>query len=339
MRVLMICPELPRADRPGSMAPGARQIRSVQELGVETEVVDMRGIPKLKYLQVLPKIRRLIRRVDLVHAHYGYCGWLALLGRKLSLRHVPIVISFMGDDLLGTTFNQQGDREMLSRLQAKLNANIAGRYDQVIVKSQQMADLIAPTPCHVVANGIDVSLFFPQDNDDACQQVGLDPTRLKVLFPGNPENAVKGYGLACEAVQVAKQRLNVDIQLVPLWGVAPDKVALYMNACQVMLMASFTEGSPNVIKEGLACNMSIVSVPVGDVREMLQGVDGCCCISSRDPKELGFALAEQLKVGGGSLGRNAVLTRGLNLESVARRVISIYELALNARSAVSSKLP
>ena len=79
MRVLMICPELPRTDRPGSMAPCARQIQSLRELGLSIDVVDMRGIPKLKYLQLLPRIRRLARQVDVVHAHFGYCGWLARL--------------------------------------------------------------------------------------------------------------------------------------------------------------------------------------------------------------------------------------------------------------------
>lgn len=333
MRVLMICPELPRADKPGSMAPGARQIRSIQEAGVETEILDMRGIPKLKYLQALPKIRHWAKRVDLIHAHYGYCGWLALLGRKLSMRRVPIVMSFMGDDLLGTTHNHQGDQEWFSKLQAKWNARISKHYDQVIVKSQQMAELISPTPCHIVSNGVDVEVFYPGDPLESCQQVGLDPTRFKVLFPGNPENVGKGYVLAGEAVKVAERLIDAQIQLVPLWGVAPDHVSHYMNACQVMLMASFTEGSPNVIKEGLACNMSIVSVPVGDVREMLQGVEGCCCISSRDPEELGTALAQQLLAGEGSQGRSAIMSRELSLESVAKRIIRIYDMALSGRSA------
>ena len=68
MRVLMICPELPRPGQPGTMAPGMRQIQSIQALGIETVVVDMQGIPKLKYLQLLPKIRRYAKQVDVIHS-------------------------------------------------------------------------------------------------------------------------------------------------------------------------------------------------------------------------------------------------------------------------------
>jgi glycosyltransferase involved in cell wall biosynthesis len=310
------------------MAPGARQIRSLQDAGIETEIVDMRGIPKLKYLQVLPRIRRAIRSVDLIHAHYGYCGWLGLMGRKLAMRKIPVVISYMGDDLLGTTINTQGDVEYLSRIQAKWNARIAPWYDQVIVKSQEMADLIAPTSCHVVSNGIDINVFQPVERTLARRQIGLDANGLKVLFPGNPNNVRKGHALASEAVEIAAKILDQKIQLVPLWGVKPDAVPLYMNACDAMLMTSFIEGSPNVVKEGLACNLKIVGVPVGDVPEMLAGIVGCHCASSRDPQEIGQALARLLKAGGESAGRLAIQTRGLDLASVARRIISIYELAL-----------
>jgi glycosyltransferase involved in cell wall biosynthesis len=328
MKVLMICPELPRSDKPGSMAPGARQIRSLQDAGIETEIVDMRGIPKLKYLQVLPRIRRLIREVDLVHAHYGYCGWLALIGRRLAFKRIPIVMSYMGSDLLLAPEKINGDISFFSHVQAKWNIGMASWYSQVIVKSQQMADIVAPAKCHIVSNGIDVTVFQPEDATAACQRVGLDPNKPNVLFPGNPENIGKGYQLACESTKVAEQILGTEIQLVPLWGVKPDDVANFMNGCNAMLMTSFSEGSPNVVKEGLACNLKIVGVPVGDVQEMLSGVQGCYCAGSRDPEEIGTALAEQLRIGGRSNGREVLLQRGLDLPNVAKRIISIYEMAL-----------
>lgn len=332
MRVLMICPELPSPGKPGSMAPGARQIQSIQQAGIETEIVDMRGVPKLKYLQVLPRIRQAIKRVDLIHAHFGYCGWLALLGRKLALRRVPIVMSFMGDDLLGTPYNEKGDLERASIVAARWNRSLAKSYDQVIVKSQEMADLILPVVAHVVPNGVDFSVFCPLDSAACSEQIGLAPTKLKVLFPGNPENPRKGHGLAVAAVAVAEAILHTKIDLIPLWGVKPDQVALYMNACNAMLMTSQIEGSPNVVKEALACNQCVVGVPVGDVHQLLQGVEACQA-TSRDPQEIGSALATILSAGTRSNGREVMHQRGLNLESVARRIITIYELALGTRSA------
>ncbi len=328
MRVLMICPELPSSEKPGSMAPGARQIQSIQQAGIDTEIVDMRGIPKLKYLQVIPKIRSAARRVDLIHAHFGYCGWLALLGRKLARKRIPIVMSYMGDDLLGTPADETGKLERGSLVVAKRNRSLAKSYDQVIVKSREMAEVVAPVNCHVVPNGVDLNVFFPMDPGVACQQTGLSPTVPKVLFPGNPDNPRKGFGLATAAVKVAQRQMGTEIQLVPLWGITPDDVPAYMNACTAMLMTSLIEGSPNVVKEALACNQCVIGVPVGDVHEILEGINGCHR-TSRDPEEIGSALAEVLKKNQRSNGREMIGSRGLSLESVAQRILSIYELALS----------
>jgi glycosyltransferase involved in cell wall biosynthesis len=313
------------------MAPGARQIQSIQHAGIEAEIIDMRGIPKVKYLQVLPRIRQAVKKVDLIHAHFGYCGWLALLGCKLAWRRVPIVMSFMGDDLLGSPYNEHGDLERFSVIAAHWNRSLASSYDQVICKSQEMADRILPVVAHVVPNGVDFSVFCPLDSIASSEQIGISPTKLKVLFPGNPENPRKGHGLAKAAVEVAKSILRADIELIPLWGVKPDQVALYMNACNAMLMTSQIEGSPNVVKEALACNQCVVGVPVGDVHQLLNGVEGCQA-TSRDPEEIGLALATILKAGRRSNGREVMQQRGLSLESVAKQIISIYELALGTRS-------
>jgi glycosyltransferase involved in cell wall biosynthesis len=334
MRVLMICPELPSSDKPGTMAPGARQIQSIQQAGVETVVCDMRGIPKLKYLQMIPRIRRAARSVDLIHAHFGYCGWLALIGRLLAFRRIPIVMSFMGSDLLGTPYNEQGDIEFLSRVEVKCNVAMAHRYDQIIVKSTELRERISHVTSHLIPNGVDLQTFKPMDRRRACEHIKLDSDRLNVLFPGNPENPRKGHQLASAAVKVAEQQLNRSINLVPLWRVKPDDVAVYMNACQAMLMTSVFEGSPNVVKEAMACNLCVIAVPVGDVHELLDGVVGCFR-TSRDPNEVGRALAGILKAGRQSNGREILQQRELSLEGVAKRVIAVYHQALSEYGQIS----
>ncbi len=325
----MICPELPTPGSPGSMAPGARQIQSIADLGIDVDTVDMRGIPKLKYLQVIPKIRRLVRQADVVHAHFGYCGWLAKLGVWGQRPAKPIVMSFMGDDLLGSPKNAEGDLEWFSRQMVRGNKRLANRYTQVIVKSPEMAQVIAPVACHVIPNGVDTTVFQPADRTFACSQLGWDPNELHVLFPGNPDNPRKGHALAQAAVQVAERQLGRDIRLVPLWGVAPDQVATYMNACQAMLMTSLIEGSPNVVKEAMACDLPVLGVPVGDVHQLLDGVSGCVCCQ-RDAQEMGQHLAQTLCSRQRAGGRQVIFERQLDLASVAKRVVAIYELALAA---------
>ena len=327
MRVLMICPELPRAGLPGAMAPAARQFNSLRKLGLTIDVVDLRGIQKLKYLQAIPKIRRLARGADLIHAHFGYCGWLAQLALALLPSRPPIVVSFMGDDLIGTPYNADGDLEWFSKLMVKANRVLARQLDQVIVKSQEMADVVAPAPSTIIPNGIDTGEFRPSDRDEARRQLELPEARKMVLFPGNPANPRKGYQLASAAVDIASRRLGEPIDLLPLWRVDPSRVALYMSACDVLLMTSLIEGSPNVVKEAMACDTAIIGVEVGDVPQLLAGVSGSA-ICERDPQVIGQHLFAWLSQPGSINSRHALLRRGLDLETVARRVIAVYEQAL-----------
>ena len=327
MRVLMICPELPAAETPGSMAPTARQIRSLQTAGIDTDVVDMSGVPKLKYLMVIPKIRRLIDRCDLIHAHFGYCGWLAKLAPLGKFASKPVVMSYMGDDLLGTRKNEQGELEWFSRVMVAANRRLAKRVTEVIVKSQEMAALVAPVPASVIPNGVDTSVFAPQDRQHAREQLGLPKDQRLVLFPGNPEYACKGYPFAANVCQRASELLGTPIRLIPLWNIDPDEVAVYMNACDAMVMTSLSEGSPNVVKEALACNVAIAGVPVGDVEEQLANVSGCHCLP-RETEPFANGLIDLLRHHPRSAGREAIESRQLDLPSVAERIIQVYRRAL-----------
>ncbi|MEZ6091540.1 MAG: glycosyltransferase [Pirellulaceae bacterium] len=326
MRVLMICPELPRADRPGSMAPTARQIESLRQLGVDIDVVDMRGIPKLKYLLAMPKIRGLAKRADIVHAHFGFCGWLGYLSTRLLWRHPLMMLSFMGDDLLGTVYDTSGRTTRFSRIMVSANRWLAKKMDHVIVKSNEMASVIQPLACDVISNGIDADRFAPRDRNECRRQLKLSDDAALVLFPGDPDNPNKGYALAKASVDAVRETVDRRLELIPLWGIEPADVAVYMNACDVMLMTSWTEGSPNVVKEAMACNLPVVGVPVGDVPEMLSNLSGYACCS-RDPNEIGNCLIELLSATEVA-GRRAILDRGLDLHSVARRVLAIYERLL-----------
>lgn len=331
MRVLMICPELPTADAAGSMAPAARQFESLRRIGIETEVIDLRGIPMLKYAQALPRVRRISRQVDLIHAHFGYCGWLGWLAQVAIRQRKPLVMSFMGDDLLGTPCNIQGDLEWFSKVMVRANKRLAYRAAEVIVKSEEMAQVVRPCPATVIPNGVDTTVFQPQAREQACEQLNLDPSGIRVLFPGDPDNPRKGFDLASRAIHEANARRSETIELVPLWNVAPNDVPLYMNACQAMVMTSLIEGSPNVVKEAMACDTPIVAVSVGDVEAQLHDDSGNIvpgyAVCPRDAGQIASSLnaaidAEEV------CGRKRIFELGLDLPTVAERIRAIYWQAL-----------
>jgi glycosyltransferase involved in cell wall biosynthesis len=322
IRVLMVCPELPSATNPGSMAPTARQIESIRKLGIEVDVVDMRGIPKLKYLQILPKVHRLSREVDLIHAHFGYCGWLT----RTQWRK-PIVMSFMGSDLYGDTLASGRPGWFSSTVAACNRRFLARSVSSIIVKSQHMSDLLSPLPTTIIPNGVDVATFVPIDKLHARQQLNWDPNKRYVLFPGDTQNPRKGFDLATKAVQQARSETQEVVEMVVLWGVSPEQVPLYMNACDVMLMVSHAEGSPNVVKEAMACNLPVIGVPVGDVHEVMADVPGYACCQ-RESDEIAHHLGHLLKQPPDARGRQAIFAQKLDLPSVAHKVIRVYEQVL-----------
>jgi len=323
VRVLVLSSRLPAGGRSLTMAPLVRQIDSLRAAGVDVSSYQVVGLPKIKYLKAIPEVRKLARGVDLIHAHYGFCGWVARLASDR-----PIVVSLMGSDLLGAP-DREGRIGFWSRWEVRSTRHLAPRVDQVIVKSVEMAAVLSGVPSHVIPNGVDIEAFRPRSRTEARRVLGWPPDVPTVLFPGNPEHPRKAYPLARAAVEWAQDRLGREIRLVALRGVAPGQVATYMNACDAMVLTSFSEGSPNVVKEAMASDLPVVSVPVGDVPHLLEDVPGCF-VCSRDPEALGERLVLVLRERPAAGGRKAVQARGLDLASVAARIIKVYEAALGS---------
>jgi glycosyltransferase involved in cell wall biosynthesis len=321
----MLTLELPTPERPNVWAAVARQVDSIRSLAVSVDLVEVVGPPKVKYLKALRRMRSCLKDVDLIHAHYGFCGWL---GRAQWSR--PLVVSFMGSDLLGTA-TADGRVTATSRPVVQLDRMLARSADAVIVKSPEMARTLAPLRVNVIPNGVDLEAFRPLNRGFAKSQLGWQTDVHYVLFPGAPENPRKAYGLAERAVQHAAHALGTNLKLVPLIDVPADQVPFFMNAGDLLLMTSYWEGSPNSVKEAMACDLPVVSVDVGDVAELLAGVTACE-ICPRDAQALGQAAAHVISRGDSSTGRARLREKELDLQSIAGRVVRIYEDVLRGKA-------
>ncbi len=325
IRVLMLCPRLPTADNPGRMAPAVRQFQSLRAAGVTVHCIDMTGPRIVKYGLHTAQVRRAARNVDLIHAHYGYCG---LLARCQFSR--PIVVSFLGSDINGS-YDAQGRISWKSKLETWVNRVITSHLaSKVIVKSPEMARRLAPLPVEIIPNGIDMRAFRPMDRRAARAELHWDPERTCVLFPADPSNPHKGFALAEQVVRLAGQRLQRQLELVPLWGYAPDRVPTVMNAADLVLMTSQREGSPNVVKEAMACNVPVVCTPVGDAPDLLADLPGNR-VCPRDASLLAEGVVDLISSGLPSAGRQRLIDRQLTLEGVAQRILRVYRSVLKQR--------
>lgn len=296
-----------------------QQISSLEEKGVDCTVCvvpgaeqidgDMAGRRGVKeYLQYAPRVYQALRHgeYDLIHANYGLTAPYAITQFRL-----PVVLTLWGSDVIG--------------FDGLVTKACAWRCDAVTVRSEEMRELLGRDDAYILPSGVDLDRFEPIDNREACREVGWDPNRKHVLFPYSPDYERKNYPLAERVVERARKRIDTAVDLQTISGVHHEEVPLYMNAADSLLLTSKHEGSPNTVKEALACNLPVVSTAVGDVRLRLQNVSPSGVGETED--ELVNQLVSVLQADTRSNGRKAV--REVSWNRIGDRLKEIYTQVLN----------
>ncbi len=329
LRVLMITCEWPWPRFPG--VPSAvrqpnfieRQITFLSRAGIEVEKFGFRGGKKpLNYLTAWWRLRRLLkqRRFDLVHAQFGQSALLPWPKR------LPLVVTFRGCELLGDK-GPDGCTTWAGRVMQRLCQLAAARADAVITVSEHMFGCLpSGIRPHVIPSGLDFDALPCLPQAEARRRLDLPATDRLVLFVGNPEEARKRCELARRAVDILNESLPA--KLIVAWATPPKNIPVFMSACDVLVFTSFQEGSPNVVKEALACNLPVVSVPVADVPQRLRGIVGCEACSDDRPETIAAALERVLRRGQRIRGREAV--QDLDERVLTAKLIGIYRSVLGA---------
>lgn len=326
MRVLMLTSVWPTPERPELAPFVVRQVNFLRKEGISVDVFSVEGHKRLdNYLRAWEKVRRLLSRRawDLVHAQWAQSALTCLPAG------LPLVVTFRGSDALGIPGRR---RTLPGWVLQRVGWVVARIASEAIVVAERMVDLLPRRKYHVIPSGIDLDLFQPRPREEACARLGLNPARRHILFAAAPGNPVKRYSLARAAFDSLDSRYRAE--LVVASGVHPDVMPFYMNACDVLLLTSQQEGSPNVVKEALACNLPVVSTDVGDVAERIRNVDGCEICDSQ-PQALASSLARVLDAGKRVSGRNAV--RQLDESLLTRKVIGVYERALRRLESIQNE--
>ena len=334
MKILVIA-----SDKGGYFTPFIEeQISALQSRGVETMRYAVTGKGIFGYLKELPKLKQFIRanKPDIIHAHFGLCGLLA----NLQLR-IPVVTTYHGSDINKPSILR------FSKIAISLSA-----YN-IFVSKRNIAIANPKSKYKLLPCGVNLTDDQLTTRTEARKALGIVDDAKVLLFAGAFNNTIKDPELAKETVielnrmiflsledvdssenlsKLSSNTINPSdvgsVELRELKGFNRSQVNLMMCAANCLLMTSKTEGSPQVIKEAMACGCPIVSVDVGDVAERTDGVEGCYVVRTREPKDIAQALLQAITFEGRTNGRDKIIEMGLSNEQVAEQLVEIYDIII-----------
>jgi glycosyltransferase involved in cell wall biosynthesis len=286
-----------------------KQIDSLSKKGIDYRLVCL-GRNFGGYLKIF-SIKKEVEWADVIHAHFGHVGTLAIAWK--TVKNNPLVVSYCGSDILGSL-------KLKERLLARINVLFSKCVDYAIVRSDELSKKIRAKRIDVISSGIDAEIFQEIDQPQAREAVGLaDYSGKLILFLGQQNNPVKNFSLFKNALDC----LDCEFQYLSLENISHEKVPYYMNAADVCVLTSHYEGSPNVIKEAMACNRPVVSVDVGDVRKVLEGIEGCFVVRPQ-ADHIAEAIKQAMEYKK-TAARQRIFDLGLDLDATAEKVIEVYK--------------
>jgi len=283
------------------------QIEAIKkEFNVEFDIflIKGRGIKGYikNYIYLLRKIKS--SNYDLIHAHYGLSGLISVLQFKF-----PVVVTFHGSDINNKKTN------LISSF-----VSLCSKW-RIFVSQKMLERIVIKPKSHfsVIPCGVNVNIFHSMSKREAKSRLDLSNKRRYILFSSGFDNKIKNYPLAKSAVE----KLNNKVELLELKNFSRSEVNLHINACDLLLMTSFSEGSPQVVKEAMACNCPIVSTDVGDVKEVIENTKGCY-ITSFEPEDVAEKIKLALDFGKRTNGRQRIIDLGLDSNTIAKKIFDIY---------------
>jgi glycosyltransferase involved in cell wall biosynthesis len=316
LRVITVIPGEPDGN---GMIFAKRQVDSLELAGVDIQrfFLASRTSPRMLWAEA-SRFRKLVGdfQPDLVHAQYGT---VTAMFCALSCR-CPLVITYRGSDLNHSPSNGL----LLSGSQILLSQLAALRARKIICVSRALGEklVFGRSKVAVVPNGVNLELFAPIDRRQARQELGWAPDKQIVLFNAGRHPKVKRLDRAEAVFREAAQHLD-NLEFNVMRGDIPgDRIPLYLNAADCLLVTSEHEGSPNIVKEAMACRLPIVSVDVGDVRERLEGVEPGF-VGHWNAQSLGCEVVRCLAATGRSTGR-AKAALEVDEKLVVQTILDIY---------------
>lgn len=330
MKILIVCRYKYQFDR--NLLPFVlEQGESLRQLDCIVEYFTVRG----SYIFAVRELKKKILefRPDLIHAHYGLSAITAELQSM-----VPVVTTFHNGETLNWNVNF-------------LTSLFSLRAKHVVYVAQHIHDLVYFKHKHhsIIPCGVNMEDCVVMNQSEARKQLGMEDGVKYILFGGGFDNLRKNYALLRQAVERIEQsdwkpveggERCGNIVCLEMKGLSRAECVLRMNACDLFALPSHSEGSPQALKEAMACNCPIIATDVADVRHLLGEMEGHYILrnprftteywegDARSLDEMTELLKEALQFEGRTHGRERIIELGLSNELVAKRLQEIYDSIL-----------
>ena len=325
MKVLVVTNMYPTADRPYFGIFVKEQVDAIKKVhpDVDYDIYSIDGggvngkskwLSLINYLKSIADVDKILRtkHYDLVHIHYGFSGFYLL---NPFHKRIPVLLTLHGGDIQpeqGKQFQVFATRKILR--QASYAITLNERMDDIVQNYIKKTKII---PCSV-----DTSLFEPSHNNSQHHN-----TKPLIVFPSDKNRYVKNYPLFEETLTLLKTQYGFDSSISEVKNMSRSEVRELYQKADLMLMTSISEGSPQVVKEAMACNLPVVSTPVGDVSILLNGVKGCAVSEKHEASELAKLANDSLSgMLDGINGCDQIKKLGLDSETVANKIYEIYQM-------------
>lgn len=322
MKVLQITTNYPTEKNPVFGIFMKEQIESLEPLGIDNTIFFSNGSETgvgrkhggiIIHLKSVFKLQwhLLTHRYDLIHCHSNISGLILTLSGGWIFN--KCILSF------------QNDPEKFQ--DAKLFKKLYPFFNKIIVKKP--TKYLQRKKVVYLPNGCNKDFFKPMDMEKCKKQLGLDLDKDYILFVDSntsKKRTQKRKDRFDETLNIVRRKYgHKNIKELVMIGVKREMVPVYMNACKLHLMTSDQEGSPNSIKECIMCNVPVVSTDVGNVRDMVQNINGCYVSNTFDAEELAGLVDRVLCMEETFLGRDALIATGYGMQTVALKLKSLYD--------------
>jgi teichuronic acid biosynthesis glycosyltransferase TuaC len=321
MKILFVC----SGNSKEGISPIVKnQGESVKKQGVNVDYFTIKGKGIKAYIKNILLLRRYLKtkRYDIYHAHYSLSALTSILaGCK------PIIVSLMGSDTYGI-YDSSGNVRLKSVYLIVITQLVQLFSDRIIVKSHNLASYVRfKKKSDIIPNGVDLDIVKTMHAEHVRKELQLNDSKKIILFMSDKKNDRKNFKLLGESYNIIK---NGVTELATPYPVPFHKVPKYLNVADVLVLTSYNEGSPNIIKEAMACNCPIVATNVGDVKSVMGDTEGCY-ITTFEPEDVADKIKLALEYSdkkGRTKGRERIFDLGLDSETIASKIITVYEKVL-----------